>query len=410
MSQEWRRHVDWRTRIRGLRRLAPVGALTLVPLFAGCSDLLDTGPQWTPVDMEQVAAGALHTCALDVDGEAYCWGQNDLGQLGRGTFGGTAFAPEPVMGPSFTHLDAGARYNCGLTAPGEVYCWGSNLEGQLGNPEYAGDPLAAVPVRVSGEGPFAGLATGDHHACALDQDGRVHCWGLNLGGEVGLPADSAVLVSPQPVETGVRFTALTAGWAHTCGLTEGGETWCWGDNELGQLGDGSTTPSHEPRRTAAGTLVKVAAGAVHTCGIGVDGGAVCWGPGALTLGAASYDECPDGVCAVPVPVDGEHRFTDIAVGISHTCAVDDEGRAYCWGFSNNGAIGNCEITPEWPSPQLVCGETRYVSITVGRDHSCGVSPDGEGWCWGSNEVFQLGSTSFTSFGPRQVVPARPERP
>ena len=355
--------------------------------------------------MEVVAAGSSHTCALDVDGTAYCWGRNDRGQLGRGTIGGPAFAPEPVMAPALVHLTADGHQTCGLTADGTAYCWGDNTEGQLGNPNYTA-PAALTPIQIP-DMSFSDLDMGANHACGLDSTGQPHCWGWNRFGEVGLPGDSAIVREPNPVPTDLRFEQVAAAWRHTCGVTGEGDVWCWGNNEGELLGAEDLDFSHTPVKVPANPMVRIVAGGLHTCGIERAGPTVCWGERIGGLGTMDLDHCEPISCAVPVEVSGGHRFLQLAIGLTHTCALDEHGQAYCWGESQGGAIGNCEITPAWPTPQSVCGDARYVALAAGLNHSCGVSSDQEGWCWGSNESLQLGSTSFTSFGPRLVSPARP---
>ena len=242
--------------------------------------------------------GQLHVCALDPQGHAYCWGENMRGQLGIGVFGGTLWnrrqTPTPVAtSVTFRELSLGADWTCGLALNGDVYCWGGG----------SGGPDPTPFVVVSGQS-FTTFATGGpdggrDRTCAFDSTATLSCWGTyHLG-----PPSPAVVTPP----TGITFARVQVGGGlyfhnplpyqyqtQACALATSGQAFCWGDNLLGQLGDGTTTP-HAAPAAAAGALLfqSISTGNFHTCGITTLVEAYCWGANKWgELGTGTTDSVP----------------------------------------------------------------------------------------------------------------------
>ena len=146
--------------------------------------------------------GFSHSCGLTADGSAYCWGDNQLGQLGD-TVLALSSVPVPVDGGFvFRALSAGAAHTCGITTGNATRCWGSDAEGQLGSPPThncagpsAAGPCSPVPQAVAGSYTFTAISAGNHHTCAIATDQRVYCWGLNSNGQLGSGATSVAVRS-----------------------------------------------------------------------------------------------------------------------------------------------------------------------------------------------------------------------
>ena len=204
-------------------------------------------------DAVAVAAGPYHTCAMLRGGTIQCWGDNTAGQLGNGTTTNSS-VPVTVSGISDALAVAAggilsdwSQNTCALVSGGAVLCWGNNHSGQLGNGTTTG---GTVPVMVSGITNAVAIATGGGHSCATLGDGTVQCWGLGTSGVLGNgswgPNACACTETPVTVSGIANALAVAAGSAHTCALLNGGTVQCWGSNQMGQLGDGTTTASNVP--------------------------------------------------------------------------------------------------------------------------------------------------------------------
>jgi len=177
-----------------------------------------------------------------VGGTAYCWGSPQEGQIGTGA--GNNTIPRPVLGNlSFTTLAAGFAHTCGISN-GDTYCWGHNLFGEAGN----GTTIQRIvqPTGVIGGHTFVSLSLGQYHSCALTSTGEAYCWGLNDRGQLGIGTTGGMSTQPAAVDGGLAFESLVAGFIHNCGMTTGGSGYCWGRNSWGELGDRTTTTHPAP--------------------------------------------------------------------------------------------------------------------------------------------------------------------
>jgi alpha-tubulin suppressor-like RCC1 family protein len=255
-----------------------------------------------------IDAGPEHTCALTSTGSAWCWGMNDRGQLGDSTTINRSI-PVPVTGGrTFRAITAAGTFwghTCALTENDEAYCWGYNGIGQLGRGTFDNVPHP-TPGPVSGGLTFASLATGlGDQVCGITGAGAAYCWGHNGRGALG---DGSTIRSLLPVAVtgGLVFSRLvTGGWGeggHTCGLTISGAAWCWGDNEAGAVGDGSMIDRRAPTAVAGGlSFTSIDAGLRHTCARTTAGTVYCWGSGRTgQLGANSISSS-----GTPVKVVGQ---------------------------------------------------------------------------------------------------------
>jgi alpha-tubulin suppressor-like RCC1 family protein len=184
-----------------------------------------------------------------VDSLAYCWGINGYGQLGDGTTKEHLTPKRVASTRRFSQVVAASDFSCGLALNHRMYCWGYNGFGELGDGTRTNRSL---PVPVAGGLSFQQLGDGiGFHTCGLALSDKAYCWGLNFNGEVGDGIKDDVLLKPVAVvgDHGVR--QMSAGFDHTCGVTLNYTAYCWGANDVGQLGDGTTTQRLIPVRVAA---------------------------------------------------------------------------------------------------------------------------------------------------------------
>jgi alpha-tubulin suppressor-like RCC1 family protein len=228
------------------------------------------------------------------------------------------------------------------------------------------------------------IAAGGSHSCALDAGGRAWCWGSNSHGQIGVSPRHRVLASPVAVNGTTRFRALVAGERHTCGIALDGRAWCWGANDRGQLGEGTTRDRDSPRPVLLpGPLSRIAAGAAHSCATDAHGVLWCWGAN------ESGQVGPDAGSATTVPVALVHTglVSAVAAGGSHGCAIAGSG-AFCWGGNLSGQLGGATLEDS-PLPVRLGGVDIMQALTAGRAHSCGITTTQEVRCWGANDRGQL---------------------
>ena len=337
-------------------------------------------------DFATVAAGYEQTCSLDADGHAWCWG------------GGPSGSRTPTRVPGdlrFTSITTGdgwtGGHSCAVDQQGKAYCWGVNNFGQLGN---GSTTSSVVPTPVSGAITFTALAAGQTRVCALASDGAAYCWGENFVGSLGDGSQERRTV-PTRVAGGLTFVAITAGANHTCALTASGDAWCWGGNDNGELGIGSIssqfTATATPTRVVTTVRFKaISAGAEHTCALNDAGLAYCWGWNQWgQLGRSGRTDLPE-------LVDETIAFASISGGLAHTCALDPGGKAFCWGVSAFGELGDGQpIRPTAPTvvrqPLPVVGGLVFESISVGAMHACALTTTHAVYCWGHKENGALGT-------------------
>ena len=380
-----------------------------------------------------VSAGLDHSCALDVDGIAYCWGSNFYGELGTGSYTGRTRPTLVATSLKFDALDAGGfsggnvppqAHTCAALGP-LAYCWGSFISNQLGDGSgpcfdihVTASCTSTLPVRVDIGGPTSSssISVGGRHGCALvlSNPPAARCWGFANGG------GTERLGTPGP-----GYLPGSAGGEHACysSFTFGPEAVCSGRNDAGQLGDGTTTD----RITGdVGGTVKAGSSTLELHGQPVHGGGRhscallpasprdlrCWGSNSHgQLGPAgpgpTANPCPAGACsrtavAVPIGVD----VAAIALGALHSCVLSTAGAAYCWGSNQHGQLGVAPAGGTRPTPTLVAGGHLFSALAAGDGHTCGIDRNGSLYCWGRNGGGQLGTgtTSGTAVPMRVIEP------
>jgi alpha-tubulin suppressor-like RCC1 family protein len=346
-------------------------------------------PSW-----RYVTAGVERTCGLMTDGKAYCWGRNDLGQLGDNSTQ-TRLTPTAVAGNlRFSTVAMGSGFHtCGISQS-RAYCWGSNVRGELGDGSTTNRP---VPTPVAGGLLFVGIAAGGNHTCAWTGSNQPYCWGGNNAGQVG---DGTTTNRSQPVQVTatLRVRSMDAGAFHTCADSLSGQLHCWGSNEYGQLGDGTITDRHDPIQAVGpvrfgpapgGTSISL--GAFHGCGL-EDTGHLAGGK-AYCVGRNGDGRLGDGATASQstlAAVHDGHSFLAISAGANHTCGIRSGSRTLlCWGDNSSGQLGD-GTTQNRLVPTRVASAVRFAVVAAGTEHTCAVSVDGEAYCWGQNTEGQLG--------------------
>lgn len=346
-----------------------------------------------------VSAGRSSTCGRTSAGAWYCWGSGSGGELGDGRYEDSGSPVRVAGGIDFTAVSVGGVHACGLAADGVAYCWGTNYWGQLGG--VPANFKYSTLQRVSGTLRFTQIVAGDQHTCGLTTTRSVFCWGRNDSGQIGNGTTSDATV-PMPVSGGLSFAQVESRYYHNCGQTIDRAVYCWGLNTYGNFDGSPFTNRITPTRVATGfQFSALTLGTYHNCGLIATGEAFCWGNGTSwgTLGTGSL-----GVFSpAPLAVVGSRRFLQIDAGWGHTCGVETTGNLYCWGLNNYGQLGIGTLT-DAASPQRVTIPGTVAEVAVGLEHSCARTISGELYCWGNNAFRQLGvgSNASSEFQPKRV--------
>ncbi len=288
--------------------------------------------------------GVGHTCVVTLAGGVKCWGSNFRGDLGDGTYTDRT-TPVDVVGLTSGGIEVttGNDHSCVLMTSGSVKCWGNNFTGQLGDGTRTS---TTAPVDVIGlASPTAMISAGIDYTCALSTSGGIQCWGDNHSGRLGAPTTDMCGVTTctsVPIDvTGLQsgIVEITTGRGHTCALTVLGAVKCWGRNQWGQLGNGTTSPSISPTDVSglSSGVVSISAGEDHTCVMTSSAGLKCWGYnfwGQLGNGSIAESSTPVDV----ISLDGDVGL--LAAGGHRTCAIMVAGETKCWGHAVYGDIGD----------------------------------------------------------------------
>lgn len=337
------------------------------------------------VEVVQIEAGDGHTCVLDDAGEVRCWGDNRRGQLGRGDQVAVGGAGNPTPAETFAvdlpeaalQVSAGGEHTCAVTVSGAVHCWGRGSEGQLGYGDRVdvGDgqgpsPRAAGAVDLGG--PALSVAAGAQHTCAVLVGGDVKCWGSNSRGQLGYAfagsagdgtAGRATPAALEALPLGAPVQRLGLGPEFSCAHYEDRRVRCWGANDRGQLGDGSTQQVGGPDGVDLSTGVDVLLG----------------------LDLVVY----------------------LALGEQHACGSLQNGRVRCWGSGQDGATGQEGTADEGAPPEpILLNAGRPLGMAAAGNTTCVTTRTGNGTldygvtCWGDGAFGKLGNGATADVGDR----------
>ena len=340
-----------------------------------------------------VALGDSHTCVIKSNGDVYCWGAGASGRIGDGT---TWDRITPVKVPTISNAIAVTASNastCALIMGGSLKCWGLNGNGQLGDGTTTN---RLSPVSVSSLGSTVrAISSTAFSTCALTTVGGVKCWGLNSNGQVGDGTTAARYLPVDVIGLTSGVVAVSAGSTHACAIKADGTVKCWGQNQWGQLGDGSTADKPTPVDVLSlgDTAVAISASNVKTCALLASGTVKCWGSssgGLFGPGITGGQSAPVQITGLPSGIES------ISVGDSHFCVATNLNGVKCWGGNTYGQLGDGTFIQNFSPVDVSTLQSGVSVVSVGATHSCAITTSGATRCWGRNTSGQLGNGQITS--------------
>jgi alpha-tubulin suppressor-like RCC1 family protein/predicted Ser/Thr protein kinase len=385
------RHAERRDRRRW--KLAAAAGVAVVAVAGGTLLLVDRpfGPLRSaaaPTGRPASAAPSAGAAPAAGTGRLFAWGDNSSGNLGLGTTTSRTSPAQVGTAATWSVIDAGndagdgkedARtgHACGVQADGSLWCWGENFYGQLGR----GDTTdSRVPARVGDATDWASIAVGSHHSCALKSTGTLWCAGDSAYGQLGLGAVAARNAFTR-VGDSSNWAQISATARSTCAIRADRTLWCWGDGADYQLGNETAGRQRTPAQVAGTSWKTVGVGENHACAIRTDGTLWCWGDNSDgQLGQGDFTNR-----RTPTRVGSLTTWASLEVGFEYTCAIRADATLWCWGYNDDSELG--------------------LGDTSDRDDVCGAQTDGSVWCWGENAEGSLGLGDTANRSTPTMVPA-----
>ncbi|MEM1334662.1 MAG: hypothetical protein AAGG08_14515, partial [Actinomycetota bacterium] len=354
-----------------------------------------------------LSAGFGSTCVIITGGDLTCWGDDFEGVNGNGAVTGTITTPPIPMelpdGARAVSVVAASSHGCVVLDTGQVSCWGSGLGGRLGTGAETNLDAPGAPITLPAGRTAVDVVARRGVTCALLDDGGISCWGDAGDGQLGIgPASPGqIRLTPSaPISLPGGRTAIdvSVGLRHSCAVLDDGNVSCWGTSDAGALGVGSSglvtrfSPSDPIALPAGRTAVAISLGDDHSCALLDDGDVSCWGSddaGQLGNGSSGSTAAPGGAVQLPAG----RRAVAIGAGQEHSCALLDDGTVSCWGADDRGQLGDDAALAaiESPSPPISIPGGPAVAIDAGADHTCVMGSGLEVFCWGDGQYGQLGN-------------------
>lgn len=344
------------------------------------------------------AAQARPTRSIPSRSLAVGWGRNDNGQLGNGSTDDSATAVGVSGLAEISQVSAGYFHSLALTSGGFVWAWGNDQHGELGDGTTTNDTVA-LPVEVTGLPVITKVATGWGSSLALASDGTVWAWGEGQDGELG-NGSTANSDKPVPVAGLTGVVQIAAGGFFDLALRSDGTVWAWGDNSFGELGNGGTANSDVPVQvTGLSRVTQIAAGG-NTAMVARTQGFItslttvwAWGEnnqGQLGDGTMTNRSTPEEVSGISVP-----GVRQIAEGGTFSMVLGSDGSVWGWGDDYDGQLGNA-ATSAWTRPVETIGmDSGITQIAAGFFHALALRSDGTVLAWGDDQYGEIGNGTIS---------------
>jgi alpha-tubulin suppressor-like RCC1 family protein len=348
---------------------------------------------------------------IELEGAAWLWGTGEYGALGDDTGTNRSSPIQTITGGSnWKQASCGFHSTAAVKTDGTLWGWGSNNDGQLGDGTRGTPRYSPVQTTIGGNNwkqVSRGKSQTSTHTAAVKIDGTLWTWGNNNAGQLGDGTTTSAFdrkTSPeQTITGGTNWKQVSCGLNYTAAIKADGTLWTWGQNSYGQLGDDSVVDRSSPVQTIAGGNIwkQVACGYRHTAAVKTDGTLWLWGRN--YFGQLGDDTITDKSSPIQT-VAGGTDWNLVSGGETHTAAVKANGSLWLWGFNGDGRIGNDETTNYSSPVQTITGGTNWKQVSCGYNSTAAVKTDGTLWLWGNNAYGRLGdNTTDSKSSPVQTV-------
>lgn len=346
-----------------------------------------------------IAAGEEFSLAIKADGTLWAWGNNDRGQLGIGTTNNSLVPTQVESDNKWISVSAGGKHAIALKNDGSLWTWGYNYFGQLGNGTVSGWSAASpTPTKVGNDTNWTSISAGTNHNLALKSNGTLWSWGENTLGQVG---DGNAQANPKvstPYQVGQdTWRVLSAGGLFSTAIKTDGTLWAWGNNYYGEMGNGGTDALHIPTQVGTDIWKNVEAGRYHATASKTDGSVWVWG-----------DETSKGIKQGSAPTKKERLsgIVQVSSGEGFTLALKSDGKLYSWGKNNYGQLGTGTTSTNARPEALYNGSKSNEVINVASSHGFNVMvlySNGTLKGWGDNGDYNLGLGTNSDTEPLPVA-------
>ena len=338
-----------------------------------------------------VSTGGAHTLGIGADKSLWAWGRNNVGQLGKGDFTNVSIPIKIGTDLNWNQVTCGNAHSMALKSDGTIWTWGRNLLGQLGN----GLPgNLAFPTQMGTLNNWVFISAGSDFSAAIKADGTLWTWGENTYGQLGDGTFGATQNKSTPVQVGTdtNWLIVSAGNNHTIAIKTDGTLWAFGQNNTGQLGDGTNIDKAFPVQVGTDNNWQSISASLHSVALKNNGSLWTWG-------LNTNGQLGDGTVVdknTPINIDPTNTFNKIARGIQHVITERSNGTLWSNGLNISGQLGDATVIAKSIPTAVNTVVNTWRLITSRFSHCAGIKTDGTMYMWGSNLYGQLGNGATAS--------------
>jgi alpha-tubulin suppressor-like RCC1 family protein len=348
----------------------------------------------------KISSASSYTMAIQSNGTLWGVGINGFGQLGLNTTAGCSLLAQVGALSTWTQISCGYAHSLSIQSPGTLWTWGLNSNGQLGlntTTNYSS------PVQIGASSTWTQVACGYYHSMAVQRNGTLWSWGSNSSGQLGVGSAGTNILSPVQVGALSVWTKISGGYYTSTTIQSNGTLWSWGTNSFGQLGLNTNTNYSSPVQILSpfqGTWIQVAANGQGKSSAAIISPGTLWAWGFNNVGQLGNNSTT--TQSSPVQIGALSTWTSVSCGY-YAMAIQTPGTLWAWGFNPYGNLGN-NTTMGTSSPVQIGALSTWTQVSAGTVYNTlAIQTPGSLWAWGLNSYGQLGTSNTTNYSsPVQI--------